>query len=458
MPTDIVILAAGKGTRMKSDTAKVLHPLAGKPLLGHVIDTARDLGKDSRITVVIGHDSEAVKTAFCQSPVHWVEQRQQLGTGHAVMEAMPQFRDNARVLVLYGDVPLIRPQTLEHLLAVVDDSTLALLTVELDNPTGYGRVIRDGEGEVRGIVEEKDAREEEKNIREVNTGVLAAPAQALKNWLPRLGNNNAQGEYYLTDLIAMAREDGFGIRAQQPAFAWETQGINSRRQLQALERLHQQNLAGALMDAGVTIADAGRFDCRGTLTAGSDSFIDINCLFEGRVSLGSRVVIGPNCVIRDAVIADDVVIKANTVIEGPVSLEAGAEAGPFARLRGGTLLARGAKVGNFVETKKSEIGPGSKVNHLSYIGDATIGEGVNVGAGTITCNYDGVNKHRTEIGDNAFIGSNTAIVAPATIGRGATIGAGSTISGDVPDNQLAVARARQRNISGWQRPVKEQKD
>lgn len=458
MPTDIVILAAGKGTRMKSDTAKVLHPLAGKPLLGHVIDTANGLGEDSRIAVVIGHDSESVQKAFSQSPVHWVEQRQQLGTGHAVMEAAPLFRDNARVLVLYGDVPLIRRQTLELLLTAVDDDTLALLTVELDNPAGYGRILRDEEGEIRGIVEEKDAGEDEKTIREVNTGVLAASAQALKNWLPRLGNNNAQGEYYLTDLVAMARTDGFNIRAQQPAFAWETQGINSRRQLQQLERLHQQNLAGALMDAGVTIADAGRFDCRGKVTAGSDSFIDINCLFEGVVTLGNRVAIGPNCVIRDATIADDVTIKANTVIEGPVTIESGAEVGPFARLRAGTLLGPRAKVGNFVETKKTGIGSDSKVNHLSYIGDAAIGEGVNVGAGTITCNYDGVNKHRTEIGDGAFIGSNTAIVAPATIGRGATIGAGSTISGDVPDNQLAVARARQRNISGWQRPAKKQKD
>ncbi len=458
MPTDIVILAAGKGTRMKSDTAKVLHPLAGKPLLGHVIDTARGLGEDSQITVVIGHDSESVQKAFSQSPVNWVEQRQQLGTGHAVMEAAPLLRDNARVLVLYGDVPLIRRQTLEQLLSAVDDNTLALLTVELDDPAGYGRILRDREGNVRGIVEEKDAGEEEKTIREVNTGVLAAPARALKNWLPRLGNDNAQGEYYLTDLIAMARGDGFGIRAQQPAFSWETQGVNSRRQLQELERRHQQNLAVALMEAGVSIADASRFDCRGTLTAGNDGFIDINCLFEGRVTLGSRVVIGPNCVIRDASIADDVTIKANTVIEGPVTIEAGAEVGPFARLRAGTLLSRGAKVGNFVETKKSEIGPGSKVNHLSYIGDAAIGERVNVGAGTITCNYDGVNKHRTEIGDDAFIGSNTAIVAPATIGRGATIGAGSTISSDVPDDQLAVARARQCNIPGWQRPAKKQKD
>jgi len=367
-------------------------------------------------------------------------------------------RPDATTLVLYGDVPLIGAATLDTLVASVAGDCLALLTVELRDPRGYGRILRDDQGRVTGIVEEKDASPDQKRITEVNTGVLAVPAGCMARWLPTIGNDNAQREYYLTDLIAIARRDGLAINTHQPATPEETEGVNSRQQLCQLERHYQRQYAFGLMAAGVTLADADRFDCRGELQAGEDSFIDINCIFEGRVSLGRNVHIGPNCHIRDAVIGDGAVIKANTVIEGPVTLGRNVDVGPFARLRPGTALGENARVGNFVETKKAEIGPGSKINHLSYIGDAGIGSGVNVGAGTITCNYDGVNKFRTLIGDGAFIGSNTSLVAPVTIGANATVGAGSTITRDVPDGELAVARGRQKNVEGWQRPRKPEKE
>jgi bifunctional UDP-N-acetylglucosamine pyrophosphorylase/glucosamine-1-phosphate N-acetyltransferase len=457
METDIVILAAGKGKRMNSRLAKVLHTLAGKPLLGHVLDTAATLD-NHRITVVVGHGADDVRAAFADRDVRWVEQAEQLGTGDAVARALPHLRDDSVVLVLYGDVPLIGHRTLEKMVGTASDETLAVLTVELDDPAGYGRIVRDEAGQVREIVEEKDATDDERLIREINTGVLAATGERLREWLPRLDNNNAQGEYYLTDLVAMARADRVAIRALHPDSVLEIEGVNSREQLQGLERHYQRELARELMAAGVGLADAGRFDCRGRLTAGADTFIDVNCVFEGEVHLGTGVTIGPNCVISNATIGDGVTIKANTLIEGPVTIDNGVEVGPFARLRAGTVLHRDSKVGNFVETKKAEIGRGSKVNHLSYVGDARLGEGVNVGAGTITCNYDGANKHLTEIDDGAFIGSNSALVAPVRIGRGATVGAGSAISRDVPEQNLAVARGRQKNIADWQRPVKAKKD
>ncbi|MCK9468640.1 MAG: bifunctional UDP-N-acetylglucosamine diphosphorylase/glucosamine-1-phosphate N-acetyltransferase GlmU [Porticoccaceae bacterium] len=457
MAVDIVILAAGKGTRMRSRLPKVLHELAGKPLLGHVIDTARQLN-DSTLSVVVGHGAELVRQRFPDPDIQWVEQGEQLGTGHAVLQALPHLRAEATTLVLYGDVPLIEAETLATLVELVRDDSLALLTVTLDQPTGYGRILRNADGRVTGIVEEKDATPAEKLIREVNTGVMAVPAGKMAAWLPTIGNSNAQGEYYLTDLIAIAHGEGLTVATHQPASAEETEGVNSRAQLQVLERYFQRRIATRLMDSGVTLADAGRFDCRGQLSAGEDCFIDVNTVFEGTVVLGAGVRIGPNCQIRNATIGDGATIKANTVIEGPVTLAAGVEAGPFARLRPGTVLHEGARIGNFVEIKKADIGTGSKVNHLSYIGDAVIGSGVNVGAGTITCNYDGVNKFTTTLHDGAFIGSNTSLVAPVTVGAGATVGAGSTVTRDVPAGELTVARGKQRNITGWQRPVKQQKD
>ena len=457
MAVDVVILAAGKGTRMKSRLPKVLHPLAGKPLLGHVLDNASRLA-DSCINVVIGHGADDVQARFCDRDLQWIRQQEQLGTGHAVLQAAPYFRKGAKVLVLYGDVPLIATHTLQQLLANAGKGQLALLTVTLDEPTGYGRILRDAEGNVVGIVEEKDAVAEQKTIREVNTGVLAAMAEDLRTWLSRLGNNNSQKEYYLTDVVAMARKEGVAIVTQQPASPFETEGVNSRSQLHGLERHYQRTLAETLMAEGVTLADANRFDCRGTLHCGEDCFIDINVVFEGQVRLGRDVSIGPNCLIKDATIGDGVTIKAHTVIEGPVTIESGADVGPFARLRPGTVLRTGARIGNFVETKKSDIGPGSKVNHLSYIGDTTVGTHANIGAGTITCNYDGVNKFKTTIGDSAFIGSNSSLVAPVNIGASATVGAGSTITRDVANGELAVARGRQKNIEGWQRPSKQIKE
>ncbi|MYM63797.1 bifunctional UDP-N-acetylglucosamine diphosphorylase/glucosamine-1-phosphate N-acetyltransferase GlmU [Pseudomaricurvus sp. HS19] len=449
---NIVILAAGKGTRMKSALPKVLHPVAGKPMLGHVLDCARSLG-ESRIQIVVGHGSDAVIERFQADDVTFVLQEQQLGTGHAVQQALPHLDDDTTVLVLYGDVPLLRADTLRQLTSQCSASTLALLTVNLSDPTGYGRIVRNGAGDVESIVEQKDANSDQLQICEGNTGVLAVSSRHLQRWLPQLSSDNAQGEFYLTDIIAMARADGLAIVTAQPQAEEEVLGVNDRRQQAQLERHYQQQQALQLMSEGVTLMDPSRFDCRGELQVGSDVVIDINCIFEGKVSLGDGVIVGPNCTITNSSVAAGTIIKANSVIEDAVIGEQ-CDVGPFARVRPGTQMARGAKLGNFVETKKAIIGEGSKVNHLTYIGDSEIGKNVNVGAGTITCNYDGVNKFKTTIGDGAFIGSNSSLVAPVTIGENATVGAGSTISGNVGDGQLAVARGKQRNIEGWKRPTK----
>ncbi|MCV6606222.1 MAG: bifunctional UDP-N-acetylglucosamine diphosphorylase/glucosamine-1-phosphate N-acetyltransferase GlmU, partial [Porticoccaceae bacterium] len=440
---DIVILAAGKGTRMKSALPKVLHQLAGRSLLQHVIDTSLHLA-DARITVVTGHGSEQVRQSVA-NPVNWAEQTQQLGTAHAVQQALPHLADDSVALVLYGDVPLLQQDTLQQMIDLVAEKTMALLTVELADPTGYGRIVRDADGHVNAIVEHKDATDAQREICEINTGVMALNSADLKRWLPQIGNDNAQGEYYLTDLIEIARNDGYQIEPLQPATEQEVQGINDRVQLAELERHYQKLQAETAMRSGATLADPGRFDVRGKLTLGNDIFIDVNCVFEGDVQLGSNVTIGPNCVLSNARIGDGTEIKANSVIED-TRIGSHAAIGPFARLRPGTVLADNTKVGNFVETKKATVGKGSKINHLSYVGDAVLGDDVNVGAGTITCNYDSANKSLTEIEDGAFIGSNTALVAPVKVGPGATVGAGSVITSEVPPEQLAVARGRQRNI------------
>ncbi|MBW0148068.1 bifunctional UDP-N-acetylglucosamine diphosphorylase/glucosamine-1-phosphate N-acetyltransferase GlmU [Marinobacter arenosus] len=451
-PLHVVILAAGQGSRMKSALPKVLHAVAGRPMLHHVIGTAKQLGAE-KIHTVIGHGADQVRALTSEATVNWVVQSEQLGTGHAVAQVLPDLPDNARVLVLYGDVPLTRRETLEAMVAELDHETLGLLTVSLDDPNGYGRIVRDTAGNVLSIVEQKDATDDQRAIREVNTGILAVSANHLKAWLPALSNRNAQGEYYLTDIIAMAVDNNLSISVSQPADAFEVQGVNNRLQLSELERWYQRREAERLMTEGATLADPARIDVRGELTIGNDILIDVNVVFEGEVQLGSQVSIGPGCVIKDARIADGAQIKAHSIIEG-ATVGANAQIGPFARLRPGTELAAGAKVGNFVETKKAIVGEGSKINHLSYVGDATLGRNVNVGAGTITCNYDGVNKFQTVIGDGAFVGSNSSLVAPVNVAAGATIGAGSTITRDVAGNELAVARGRQRNISGWERPKK----
>lgn len=451
-PLHVVILAAGQGSRMKSALPKVLHPIAGRPMLHHVIATAKQLGAE-KIHTVIGHGAEKVRETTDEASVNWVTQSEQLGTGHAVAQALPDLPDDARVLVLYGDVPLTRHETLDGLVGTLDDNTLGLLTVTMDNPQGYGRIVRNADGKVQSIVEQKDASAEQQQIREVNTGILAVSAKHLKKWLPTLSNSNAQGEYYLTDIIAMAVEQGLGVSVSQPENPFEVQGVNNRLQLAELERWFQRQQADRLMTEGATLADPARLDVRGELTIGNDLWIDVNVVFEGKVSLGSNVSIGPGCVIKDTTIADGAEIKANSVIEGAV-IGAHAQIGPFARIRPGTELAANTKVGNFVETKKAIVGEGSKINHLSYVGDASLGRNVNVGAGTITCNYDGVNKYQTVLGDGVFVGSNTALVAPVTVAAEATIGAGSTITRDVADHELAVARGRQRNISGWEKPKK----
>ncbi len=448
----VVILAAGQGSRMKSILPKVLHRIAGKPMLHHVMDTARKLGA-AGIHGVIGHGAEDVKAVTPAADVQWALQEQQLGTGHAVAQALPALPDDARVLILYGDVPLTRPETLEALASQVSEDSLGLLTVTLDNPDGYGRILRNEKGQVTAIVEQKDATAEQKAITEVNTGILAVSARHLKEWLPRLSNSNAQGEYYLTDVIAMAANNGVSISVAQPGNEYEVQGVNNRVQLAELERWYQRQEANRLMTEGATLADPARVDVRGNLSVGQDVLIDINVVFEGDVSLANAVSIGPNCVIRNATIGPGTRVEANSVIDG-ADIGGGAQIGPFARLRPGTRLADRTKVGNFVETKKAEVGEGSKINHLSYVGDAILGRNVNVGAGTITCNYDGVNKHQTVLGDGVFVGSNTSLVAPVSLAENVTIGAGSTITRNVEAGELAVARGRQRNIENWERPVK----
>lgn len=449
---DILVLAAGKGTRMRSDLPKVLHPIGGKALVEHVVDTARQVGGE-QILIIVGHGAEKVEERMAAPEVKFVLQAEQLGTGHAVQQALPYLRNDATVLILYGDVPLTRAETLQKLIATVNDNQMGLLTVNMQDPTGYGRIVRNMFGEVEAIVEHKDASEEQRKITEINTGIMAVKAKHLQQWLPQLKNNNAQGEYYLTDIIAMAKASNVAIKVEQPNAVEEVEGINNRQQQAALERFYQKQKANDLMVAGVTLLDPARFDCRGNLTVGRDVVIDINCVFIGDVTLEDGVVIDPNCVIINSKIGKNSHIKASSHIEG-ASIAADCEVGPFARLRPGANLADGAKIGNFVEVKKANIGKGSKVSHLSYIGDANIGADVNVGAGTITCNYDGVNKFITEIGDNAFIGSNTALVAPVKVGAGSTIGAGSIITKDVEDAELAIARSKQRNIQGWERPKK----
>ncbi|MGB5201895.1 MAG: bifunctional UDP-N-acetylglucosamine diphosphorylase/glucosamine-1-phosphate N-acetyltransferase GlmU [Sedimenticolaceae bacterium] len=452
MKLGVVILAAGQGKRMRSRLPKVLHRLAGKPLLGHVIDCARTLSPQE-IVVVHGHGSEQVLEAFAgQSDLRWAEQVEQLGTGHALQQALPELHSAEQVLVLYGDVPLTRPETLRQLVEATAHG-FGLLTVTLDDPSGYGRIVRNDGGRVQRIVEQKDADPEELTLREVNTGIMCLPRTELERWLSGLSNRNAQGEYYLTDVLAMAVAEGFDIQVCQPASALEAEGVNDRAQLAALERVHQRHLAERLMLDGVTLRDPERIDIRGRITYGYDVEIDINAVLEGDVELGDGVRIGANCVLRDVSIGDNVEILEHCVLE-QARVGPGSKIGPFARLRPGAQLAGDTHIGNFVEIKKSQIGRGSKVNHLSYIGDTDIGEGVNVGAGTITCNYDGANKHKTVIADNAFIGSNTALVAPVTVGRNATIGAGSVISRDAPQDRLTLTRAKQLSLN-WKRPTKE---
>ncbi len=449
---NIVILAAGMGKRMHSDTPKVLHPIAGRPLLGHVIDTARSLNPD-RLVIVYGHGADTVRSAFAaQTDLAWALQSPQLGTGHAVSQAAPMLDDAVPTLILYGDVPLVTAQTLRRL-ADAAAGRVALLTQIMEDPTGYGRIVRDAAGNVARIVEQKDADPETLRITEINTGILVAPTARLKSWLAALRNDNAQREYYLTDIIAAAVADGTGVTAVQPRAAWETAGVNSKTQLAELERRHQRNLADALTDAGVTLADPSRIDIRGRLDCGRDVAIDVGCVFEGEVRLGDGVRVGPNCVIRDCAIGDGAEILAMSHLDG-AKVGPRSRVGPFARLRPGTDLGEDNHVGNFVEFKNATMATGSKANHLAYVGDAQIGARVNIGAGTITCNYDGANKHRTVIEDDVFIGSDTQLVAPVTVRRGATLGAGTTLTREAPADTLTVSRARQVTLTGWKRPVK----
>ena len=451
MSLKVVILAAGKGTRMKSAMPKVLHCVAEKPMVEHVVDAAGSLGAEKTV-LVIGHGADQVKSTVTRDVVY-VEQTEQLGTGHAVQQALPMLEPNDTVLIGYGDVPLTKPETFKQLIDDVTDSNIALLTVIMEDPTGYGRIIRDDAGNVKGIVEQKDATEEQLLVNEGNTGILAARASVLAEMLGSIDNKNAQQEYYLTDIFALAVERGLSITTHHPEHEWETAGVNSRLQLAELERIYQLNQADKLMTAGVTLRDPARIDVRGNLNAGQDSIIDVNCVFEGDVTIGDNVSIGPNCLITNATIAAGTVIKANTVIEDSVVGE-NCTIGPFARLRPGAELAEQAHIGNFVEIKKSKISKGSKVNHLSYVGDSEVGEGVNIGAGTITCNYDGVNKHQTIIEDGVFIGSCTQLVAPVKVGKNAVVGAGSTITKEVAANQLAFTRAQLKTVENWPRPKK----
>ncbi len=448
---NIVILAAGMGKRMQSALPKVLHSLAGKPLLAHVIATARALSPTT-LCIIYGHGGEAVPESLGAPDIVFAKQEPQLGTGHAVMQAVPQLRDEVPTLILYGDVPLTARNSLQQLLDSAGGNKLAVLTVELENPTGDGRIVR-RQGNVVGIVEQKDATEAERAIREVNTGIMVAPTAQLKKWLATLSNDNAQREYYLTDIVARAVADGVPVVSAQPAAVWETLGVNSKVQLAELERIHQRNIADALLEQGVTLADPARIDVRGTLTCGRDVQIDINCVFEGEVVLEEGVTIGAHCVIRNARIARGAEIKPFCHIDGAVI---GAESviGPYARLRPGTELAEDVHVGNFVEVKNSQVAAHSKANHLAYLGDATIGSRVNIGAGTITCNYDGANKFRTVIEDDAFIGSDTQLVAPVRVGKGANLGAGTTLTKDAPEGKLTISRAKQMTIENWKRPVK----
>lgn len=448
----VIILAAGQGTRMKSKMPKVLHPIGGKPLLAHVINTAKDLHAQQTV-VVYGHGGELVKDTLSDEPVTWVEQKEQLGTGHAVDQATPKINDDHIILVLYGDVPLIKASTLSELISKTAGNALAILTVVLDEPQGYGRIVRDTSGAIQRIVEQKDASEGELTINEINTGILAVQGKLLKSWLSKLENNNAQGEYYLTDIIAMAVADGVTVNAAQPAGEDEVLGVNSRSQLAYLERSYQRDQAELLMAQGVTLIDPSRLEVRGAVKTGKDVTLDVNVVLEGHVEIADDVYIGPNCIIRDSVIGEGVQIQAMCVIDNAMVGEK-CLIGPYSRLRPGAELKGGNHIGNFVEVKNSVIGQGSKVNHLTYIGDTDMGTGVNIGAGTITANYDGANKHRTAIGDNASTGSNSVLVAPVCLGEKATLGAGTVLTKDAPNGKLTVARTRQITIDGWRRPAK----
>ncbi|MES2604493.1 MAG: bifunctional UDP-N-acetylglucosamine diphosphorylase/glucosamine-1-phosphate N-acetyltransferase GlmU [Pseudomonadota bacterium] len=449
---NVVVLAAGKGTRMYSSQPKVLHKLAGRSLLQHVIDTATQLSA-ATTQIVIGHGADQVRQAVGDQKVNFVLQEQQLGTAHAVHQALPHLEQDAIALVLYGDVPLVQAETLQKLLLATDANSMAVLTCNVANPAGLGRIVRDASGNISAIVEDKDANTVQKAIREINTGMMAIPVQRLHQWLPRIKTNNAQGEYYLTDIVQLALADGCQVLTSICEDEQETAGINNRLQLAELERHYQQREAKKLLLKGVTLRDPARFDLRGKVTVAQDVEIDINVILEGAVSLGNNVKIGANCSLKNCTVGDGTEISANSVLEDAV-IGKDCSIGPFARIRPGTELADEAKVGNFCEIKKSKIGRHSKVNHLSYVGDSQLGNDVNIGAGTITCNYDGVNKFKTIIGDNVFIGSNSALVAPVTVASGATVGAGSVITKDVAEKQLALARGRQSNIDGWQRPQK----
>jgi len=451
MALNVVILAAGKGTRMKSALPKVLHKVAERPMVQHVIDTARQLNA-AQINLVYGYGAEQLKTGLGEQALNWVLQAEQLGTGHAVQQALPQVADDDVVLVLYGDVPLTRLETLQQLLAVRSENGLAVLTVHLQNPTGYGRMVREN-GKVVGIVEQKDANAEQLKIAEVNSGIMAVPGKQLRSWLGKLQNNNAQGEFYLTDIIAMAHADGVDIATAHPANPIETEGANNRVQLAQLERAYQARKAEELMLNGANLRDPARIDVRGTVSVGSDVMIDVNVIFEGKVVLGNGVVIGANCILKDCTVGDNTEIKPNTMIEAS-SIGADCSVGPFARIRPDSVLADDSHVGNFVELKKTTLGKGSKANHLTYLGDAVIGSKVNVGAGTITCNYDGANKFQTTIEDGVFVGSNSSLVAPITLGQNSTVGAGSVVTASVAADELVVARTKQRHITGWKRPQK----
>ncbi|MEP0175180.1 MAG: bifunctional UDP-N-acetylglucosamine diphosphorylase/glucosamine-1-phosphate N-acetyltransferase GlmU [Paraglaciecola sp.] len=451
MAFSVVVLAAGKGTRMKSRLPKVLHPIGGKAMVQHIIDTVNELGA-TNIHLIYGHGAEQLKAQLNHNKLSWCLQAEQLGTGHAVQQAAPYISDEEDVLILVGDAPLIKPSTLQQLISIKQKSDLALLTVHLEDPTGMGRIIREGE-QVTAIVEHKDASEAQKQITEINTGMMIMAGSDLKRWLGNLNSNNAQGEFYLTDVIAMAAAEGKTIKASHPSSAIEVEGINNRMQLANIERAFQFEQAQQIMAKGVSLADPHRFDVRGELTVGQDINIDINTVIKGKVSIGSNVNIGPNCVLIDCDIADGASIEANSIIE-QAQVGENCSVGPFARLRPGAVMAEKSKVGNFVEMKKTTLGKGSKANHFTYLGDTQVGEGANIGAGTITCNYDGVNKFKTIIGDGAFIGSNSSLVAPANIGKNATVGAGSIITKEVADNELALSRAKQRNLSNWERPTK----
>ena len=457
---NVVILAAGMGKRMQSALPKVLHPLAGKPLLSHVIDTARGLSP-SKLCVIYGHGGAAVPEMVAKqnsgeyARIDTALQEPQLGTGHAVMQALPQIDESAPTLVLYGDVPLTTLDSLKRLVDAAGTDKLAILTVEQANPFGLGRIVREG-GNIVRIVEEKDASEAERAIREINSGIMVVPTRHLKRWLASLQNNNAQGEYYLTDIVAQAVGDGVPVVSAQPSGEWEVAGVNSKVQLAELERQHQLNIARALLEKGVTLMDPARIDVRGELVCGRDVTIDVGCVFEGRVELADGVTVGAHSVLVNAKVAAGASIKPFCHIEdaeiGPKSM-----IGPYARLRPGTQLGEDVHIGNFVEIKNSQVAAHSKANHLAYVGDATVGSRVNIGAGTITCNYDGANKFRTVIEDDAFIGSDSQLIAPVTVGAGATLGAGTTLSKDAPAGQLTISRARQVTIEGWKRPVKTKK-